>query len=166
MEANKKFLSWFRWMSLIVLAGSSILLFLAAKPQSDWFSKYKAVEAYEIRPGILMMPRYAEDGQVCEIGLERRHYTPEMIHLDSSMQRTMIDQIVDELAPVSERGPKTNLFGGREIAMMAGGGMTTVVDYENVSVQLFSSIIFGKKGISSIDGNVAATITWKNRKCQ
>jgi hypothetical protein len=29
-------------------------------------AKYKAVEAYEVRPGILVFPTYSEDGEVCE----------------------------------------------------------------------------------------------------
>lgn len=166
MKAINKFTDWFRWMSVVVLTGSSMLMFLAAKPQSDKFSKYKTVEAYEIRPGILMMPRYAEDGQVCEIGLQRRHYTPEVIKLDSGLERKDIDEIVDELAPVSERGPKSKDFGGLDMIITAGVGMSTNIEYENISVQLFSHVVSGRKRISFIDDNVAATIIWKNRKCQ
>ena len=32
--------------------------------------------AYEIRPGVLVMPRYAQDGQVWEVGMEKRRYSP------------------------------------------------------------------------------------------
>jgi hypothetical protein len=57
---------------LIKVAWIAFILLPVAKAQTDQhnshFSNYKAVEAYEIRPGILMMPRYAKDGSVCEVG--------------------------------------------------------------------------------------------------
>jgi hypothetical protein len=151
---------------MIVLICTSMLLFLAAKPQNDRFSKYKAVEGYEVRPGILMMPRYAEDGQVCEIGLERRHYAPEMIRLDSSISREEIDGIVDELVPVEERGPKTGVLGGRDSITIIGPGMTTSVNYENISIQIESRVISSRKRSMSVDYGIAAIIQWKNRKCK
>jgi hypothetical protein len=150
---------------IVILVCSSMLLFLAAKPQNDKFSKYKSVEAYEIRPGILMMPRYAEDGQVCEIGLEMRHYAPETIYLDSSLSREAIDQIVDELALVSERGPKTKDFGVGELVTGSGPGMTTLIDYKNVAVQIYSRVISHGERSIVVDDSIAATIQWKNRKC-
>ena len=147
---------------IIALVFSSMLLFLAAKPQNDKFSKYKSVEAYEIRPGILMMPRYAEDGQACEIGLERRHYTPEVIHLESSIWREDVDELVDEFAPVNERGAKSK----SETTIEDGGCRTTFVDYENVSVRIYSSAKYRGKRAAFVDEGVAVTIKWKNRKCQ
>jgi hypothetical protein len=143
-----------------------MFLFVAAKPQSERFSKYKSVEAYEVRPGILMMPRYTEDGEVCEIGLERRHYTPQGIHFESSMPRKDIDEIVNEFAPVSERGPKSKDFGAGELTIENGGGKTTLVDYENVSLQIYSSVVTHGKREVFVDDAIAATILWKNRKCQ
>jgi len=124
------------------------------------FSKYKAVEAYEIRPGILIMPRYSEDGQVCEIGLERAHYSLAKITLDASLSRSEIDQIADELVHANERGPRT--FGNLgDLVMEDGGALVTVADYERVSIQ-----IYGSDSPKSGEGNVAATIRWKTRKCQ
>jgi len=152
MEANKRFSRWFRWMSLFVLVCSSVLLFLAAKPQSDKFSKYKSVEAYEIRPGILMMPRYTEDGQVCEIGLERRHYMPEMINLDSLLLQKDVNEIADELVLANEKGPRKMDTRGPYSSGDGIGNAENYIDYEYVSVERVES--------------VAAVIKWKNRKCQ
>jgi hypothetical protein len=56
---------------------------LTAQPQQ--FEKYRKVEAYEVRPGLLVMPRYASDDEVCEIGLERLLYSPELIRLDPAL---------------------------------------------------------------------------------
>lgn len=145
---------------LIRVAWIALLLFPAAEAQSDHFPQYKSVEAYEIRPGILMMPRYAADGRVCEVGLEPLHYTPEEIHSNPSLPRQAIDQIVDELAPAAERGPRTKLFGGRDIIELGGLTVTTVVEYENVSVQIAS------RDSSDPSEYVAVVIRWKNRTCK
>ena len=143
------------------LACTTMLLLLAATSQSDKYSKYKAVEAYEVRPGILMMPRYSSDGQVCEIGLERRHYSPEKVALDSGLSRKEIDQIADEIVPADERGPKTTALGGRDQIVEAGHTLVTYIEYENVLIQ-----IYGGDSPKCNEGNVAATIRWTNRKCQ
>jgi hypothetical protein len=143
---------------------ATTLLLLSANPAHEKFAKYKAVEAYEIRPGVLMMPRYSADGQVCEIGLEKLHYSPETIRLDSSLPRKEIDQVFDELVPADERGPKSkDPFG--TLITQGGQSFTTNVDFENVSIQIYGSASSASKGGTTVD-EVAATLKWKNRKCQ
>ena len=149
---------------VIGLACMSMLLFHFASPQSSRFSGYKAVEAYEIRPGILMMPRYSNDGQVCEIGLEGRHYSPEKIRLGSNLSRKEIDQILEELVPVNERGNKTTAPGGGQISE-AGHSLVASLEYENISVQIYSAVSSSKKHEIVAD-DIAATIQWNNRKCR
>lgn len=150
---------------LIGLACAVVLLIPGAKPQTDQFSKYKAVEAYEIRPGILMMPRYSADGQVCEIGLERRRYSPEVIRLDSTLSRKEIDEIVDELAPARERGAKETGFG-HDLISLSGPGMSTVSTYENISIEVYSRVSPASKKHEIVSDDIAAAIKWKNRECQ
>jgi len=106
---------------LVGLTFAAVFLLLVARPQNDKFLKYKTVEAYEVRPGILMMPGYSKNGEVCEIGLERRHYSPEKIYLDSALSRKEIDQITDELVPANERGSKTKTIGGDLISEVGHG---------------------------------------------
>lgn len=150
---------------LIGLACAVVLLIFAAKPQADQFSKYRAVQAYEIRPGILMMPRYSADGQVCEIGLERRHYSPEVIRLESTLSRKEIDEIADELAPVGERGAEE--AGVRhDLISLAGSGISTVTIYENISIEVYSRVLATSKKHEIVTDSIAAAIKWKNRKCQ
>jgi hypothetical protein len=151
-------------MSKLIGLACTVIVFFAMRSQSDKFPRYKAVEAYEIRPGILMMPSYAADGQVCEIGLERHHYSPEMIHLDSGLSRKEIDEIVDELAPERERGPKEGGLLG-DLISINGGSVTTSLTYENISVEIYSTLLPTKK-LQIAEEGVAATIKWKNRKCQ
>jgi hypothetical protein len=150
---------------VIGLACTSILLLSFVSPQSSRFSAYKAVEAYEIRPGILMMPRYSDNGQVCEIGLERRHYSPEIIRLDSILSREEIDQIFEELVPANERGPRSKDLAGNLITL-GGHSITTNIDFENVSIQVFSEELPASNQREIVERDIVATAHWKNRKCQ
>ena len=148
------------------LIGAACVAFLVftAYPQRNSFTKYKAVETYEVRPGILAFPIHAEYGQVCEIGIERRHYSPQVIKLDPGLSQQEIDETVDDLAPAAVRGPKWDspLNGLTDVA---GRGMTTNVEYENVTLQIHSAVIGGTGKESTVE-NVAAVIHWKNRKCK
>jgi hypothetical protein len=161
---------------LIRVAWIAVLLFPAARAQRDHFSKYKTVEAHEIRPGILMMPRYTDDGRVCEIGLEPLRYTPEKVNIDPSLSRQTIDQIVDELAPAAERGPKTKLFGGADAILYGGLTSSTNVDYENISVEMVNRggpykivrrrVSNKSRGASDPSEYIAVVIRWNNRHCR
>jgi hypothetical protein len=147
-----------------ILSAAGVLLLLIVSPQKNPMAKYKAVEAYEVRPGILMFPTYSEDGEVCEIVLERRHYSPEMIRLDSNLSREDVDAIVDELAPASERGPKSgNTLG--DLMLVDGLGMTTLEQFENVTVKIESAVVAKSKKATTVD-EVAAVIIWKHRQCK
>jgi hypothetical protein len=150
---------------LIGLTFTAVLLLSSANPVHEKFAKYKAIEAYEIRPGVLMMPRYSSDGQVCEIGLEKLHYSPEVINIDLSLSREEIYQIVDELVPADERGPRSKDLLGT-LTLVTGVSTTTTIDFENVSIEIdgATSPDAGKHKVT-VDG-VAAAIKWKNRKCQ
>src|ERR1700722_4808792 len=117
----------------IGLACAFISLFVLINPQNERFAKYKPVEAYEIRPGVLMMPSYSGDGQVCEVGIQKRNYSPEIVRLDSSLSRKEIDEIFDELVPANERGPKSNNILGR-LSVVDGISSTETVDFENVYI--------------------------------
>jgi hypothetical protein len=154
-------------MSKIVglTCAAMLLLLTAAAPQSGQFSKYKAVEAYEIRPGILMMPRYSADGQVCEIGLEKLHYSPEIIRLDSSLSRAEIDQLFNELVPADERGPRSKDFE-RDLITQEGGGITTTAVFENVTIQIFGKDLSAPHKHEIVEDDIVAIVRWKNRKCQ
>src|SRR5258708_4191474 len=81
-----------------------MLIVLNATTTQQRFTKYQKIEAYEVRPGILMMPRYASDGEVCEIGLQRLLYSPDLVRTYPVLDRMEVDQILDELVPPDERG--------------------------------------------------------------
>jgi hypothetical protein len=151
---------------LIGSVAAAMLLLPMAYAGREKFAKYKAVEAYEIRPGILAMPRYSTDGQVCEIGLERLHYSPGEVRLDSSLSRKDIDEIFDELVPSEERGPQPK----NPVEQVAGGfisGLAMVSDeeYQNVSIKIYGELSPGGEKAATVN-EVAAALKWKNRKCE
>lgn len=152
-------------MSKLIGSVAAVLLLAAANPAREKFAKYRAVEAYEIRPGILMMPSYSADGQVCEIGLERLHYSPEKISVDSILPRKEIEEIFDELVPSAERGPKPTSLLEQGMTTFSGRGMVSDEEYQNVSIQIYSNVLSEEKNAVTAD-EVTATLGWKNRKCE
>jgi hypothetical protein len=153
-------------MPRLIGAVMAVMLFsLSFYSDHEDFAKYRAVEAYEVRPGILMMPRYSADGHACEIGLEVRHYSPELTRLDSDLSRAEIDQILDEVVPDSERGPRANDPIGTLITR-SGGGVATNIDFQRVWVQIYGHVISQPQRKEVITENVAVIIHWKGRECQ
>jgi hypothetical protein len=153
-------------MSKLAIASAIMILLLVDRPQSDKFSKYKTVEAYEVRPGILMIPSYTADGHVCEIGLEKRLYSPQRISLDAGLSRKEIEQIVDELAPDDERGSKTKAHLGLDEVSRIGQALVTTSEYENISILIYSAVVPTSTTQGVVTDDVAAKIRWNNRKCR
>jgi hypothetical protein len=148
------------------LAFIGVLMLVGTKPLRDEFSMYRPVEAYEIRPGILMMPRYSKEGEVCEIGLERLLYSPEEIRLDGGLSRREIDRILDELVPSNERGSKDpNLLRADSIDL-GGNSLVETVEYQNLYAQFYASSPPSSATGVALRHNLVATMRWKNRKCQ
>lgn len=121
-------------------------------------SHYTRVEAYEIRPGLLGIPKYAEDSTLCEISLEKRHVQSDAVDLGATMPREVVLEIIDELAPPTERGkPLMQLAGSDYIDAVSGSTSVSLADYENVSVQIFRT--------RSQPGDIAAIVKWKTSAC-
>ena len=140
---------------------AAMLVLLSVNQDHGRFAKYKAVEAYELRSGILAMPKYAGDGQVCEIVIQREHYAGGVANLYSTIPHNEILQIIDEIVPVSERGPSIKTLGEEYISLTSGNSVTTSAEYTNVTVD-----IIGLTEPASSAGDMVALIRWKNRKCQ
>ena len=147
-------------LRLSVLVCAALAMSLSGGSPSD-LSKYRKVEAYEVRPGVFMIPSYSSDGQVCELALERRHYSGEVINLDPTFSREEIIKVVDELVPINQRGPLTMGVGTEYLSERSGVGTTTFSEYENVSIH-----IYGRSSNSCAGGgDVAVAVRWKKRKC-
>ncbi len=143
-----------------------------AHTQNEQFKKYRTVEAYEIRPGLLMMPEYSKDGQLCQIGLERRHYSSKGINLDSELTQKEIDEIAEELVPVNTRGPQPTDVLMQGSSVLEGNAMETSEVYEMVIIRTYTALdpthknnrLGSKHPIAGID--LVGVIQWRNRVCQ
>jgi hypothetical protein len=79
----------------------------AVRTSDNLSTKYPVVSAYGVRPGILMTAKDAENGQVCEMVMQRC-YSPDQTNADSTIPNKLEDQLIDELVPAVERGPATS----------------------------------------------------------
>src|SRR5436190_1281718 len=127
------------------------------------FSRYHKIEAYEVRPGILMIPRYTAGNEVCEIGLERLHYSPTLIRVDSGLSRTEINQTLDELVPADERGKPAKELD--TLIAQGGQSLTTNIEFENISIQIYGATFPSEKGKTTVN-EVIARVKWKQRICR
>lgn len=135
---------------LIVL----IAVFASGQTSDNLAAKYPSISAYRVRPGLLMTARFAGDGQVCEMVLERR-YTPDQTDADSTIPSKLEDQLIDELVPTAERGSSAT---GRWLnnSFVAGGVTHRERDFENVLIEIDGTVSGGDKVI---------VIHWKKRTC-
>jgi len=141
-----------RWgfgvLSLIVIGGT------VHSPQ-EFRSRYHLVESYEIRPGVLATPTYAESGMLCEVSIEKRHVNGDTVDLGSTIPRKESLEIIDELAPPYERGKAIIQWGGFDyIDEISGSMAVATADYQDVSVQIFRT--------RSDPGDTAVILKWKN----
>jgi hypothetical protein len=141
----------------IIWVGVYCLPLLLALPTGR-FSQYHRIESYEIRPGILLTPVYAPDGELCKVSIERRRYSKVSVDLDADIPKEQIDSFFDELAPQQERGKGgLGLPAGTEVTETDGGTRTTLIPYENVSLEMY--------GKTESRNYAVAIITWNKRPC-
>jgi hypothetical protein len=122
--------------------------------------KYHAVEAYEIRPGIIATPVYTASHDLCEISIEKRHYSNNSVDMDALMSKEQILSLFDELVPKEERGgPAGRLPPDTEITEGDLGMLRTRIPYENVT------LAFLKKDSPDRQKYVTAIISWNKLQC-
>jgi hypothetical protein len=147
---------------------AAFIIFLAfgfaapSAPQSaaDLSARYSVVTSYEIRPGILMTPRYTAVGQVCEMSIQRQIIAAKSgIYLDASISDELIKEIVDELAPPTERGKSLDDPEFSRLALYSGVSKSNFYSYENVDVDVATRS-------DTRFGPLVILITWKNRTCK
>jgi hypothetical protein len=122
----------------------------------DLAAKYHQITSYELRPSVLLTPKYSADGQVCEMVLEKRQKTDTGIVFGDLFSEKEVHVFVDELVPDAERG--RNLTSPLNITV-DGGFMTTEYKYENVLVRVYGTTR------PEPAGNSVITITWRKRTC-
>ena len=138
---------------LITLGVGTVVL---GQTSADLNAKYRQFASYELRPDSVMTPKYATDGQVCEIAIERRQKTETGIMFAAPFSEHEVSEFIDELAPEAERGRNlTKTLNSR----VDGGFITTEYTYENVLVRVY--------GITRPvpAGDRVIVITWPKRTC-
>jgi len=148
----------------IALIKSSLVLLTVtvsafAQTSADLEKKYGSpVSQYEVRPGIVMMPTYSTDGQVCKMYVERRHFSETGFDQRLHLSQDTVLELMDELAPAALRGGKSK---GDGFSRITGQLAQQIYDYDNVSITVLD-------GVASDNGNggAAIIIRWKNRSCK
>ena len=124
---------------------------------ADLTAKYPNVIVHRIRPHVLMTARFAADGQVCEMTLEKRQRTDTDIVLDDSFSKEEVHSLMDDLVPEGLRGRDlTRRFSGS----IEGLSVRTDYTYENVLVH-----VYGIRELVGAAGDKVIVITWRTRTC-
>lgn len=148
------------WNMKWILGISSLVVVILGLPTTHQFlAGYPRMESYEIRPGVLAMPKYADDGELCQVSIEKLHIQKSGVELGvPTMSRETVLKMIDELAPPSERGKAiTQLAGFDYIDVINGTADVAAANYQNVSVRIYGS--------TSAPGDVAVVLDWKRKAC-
>jgi hypothetical protein len=148
----------------LYLVKSSLIILTLGVPgftqtTAHFEKKYgSTVKEYEVRPGILMTATNSDDGQVCKMYVERRHFSETAFDQRLYLPQETIIELIDELVPIELRGSKTK---GDGLSRITGQLSDQIYDYENVSITVLASVASG-----DCNGGAALIIKWKNRACK
>jgi hypothetical protein len=136
-----------------------LTLVVAALGQTsaDLGAKYPQVTAYKVRPDVLMTARFAADGQVCDMTLEKRQRTDTEISFGDSFSKKEVQDLMDDLVPENERGRNLTRALNENVD---GDFITANLTYENV---LFR--VYGILRSKDAAGDKVIIITWPKRPC-
>lgn len=116
---------------LIVMVVVGICLPTRAQSPAELSVKYgPPAEAYEIRPHVLMTVKYSQDNQVSEYVIEARHNSGHANSGESLMSEKLVNELIDELAPSSQRGNHQ-----RSITFTSGCNELSVATYERIEIR-------------------------------
>jgi hypothetical protein len=141
------------------LLGVFCSLAVSGQTEQQLQSHLKRIAAFELRPGIDVFPQFTSEGSVCQMVVEKREYQDSEGFVDKTIPTALANQLVDELAPPSERGKQSKYLSPE--SYVAGGGSFIKQDYENVSVAMYGSSVDGK-----VSGTRVIVITWPKRTCR
>jgi hypothetical protein len=137
---------------------------------ADLSAKYPHFTAYKIGPDLLMTPKFAADGQVCEMAIEKRHLADKRLDSVTLFPEREVRDVGESIVPEKERGRNlTPVLNGTVI----GSDMTTEYTYENVLVRAYGDARpyenpanYGNDGRHIGKGGYAVIIiTWTKRPC-
>jgi hypothetical protein len=140
---------------VILFGGRSVV----AQTPNELEAKYgSAVNAYVIRPGLLMTARQTVTGQPCEMSIIEARTPGSNISARTALTYEIVPKLIDELIPERERGKKIRSYGLVQVTGMTG---QVFFNYENVSIELVQNFQPSKGWSDNV-----LKIEWKNRGCK
>lgn len=130
-----------------------LVLISAARAQTTAaaLERFPHHQVYEVKPGIQMTAKVDKRGAVCELQLERTHFTARGTSASDQISDADMRALFDELVPPSERGEKITK---REFSSCEGDSCESEVVYTHVKVRTFDGA-----------GTKFMTISWSNYPC-
>jgi len=132
---------------------------VSAQSQIDLMQKYLPIATYQIRPGIIMFVEFDNQGQACQMTLERNEAVSSNDGKRDTFSAQLADQLVDELAPVAVRGQPLSRYLNPD-SYVAGGVFLLKQDFTNVSVEKI-----GNTSDDSTESIRTLRILWTKRSC-
>ena len=126
----------------------------SAQTAAELAHKYAHHEVYEVQPGVQMAAKFGPNGIVCEMRLEQAHFGKDRVDMRNGIDETLINGLIDDLIPRSERGEEDKADPSNGMSLGTGQVDESVHSYTNVRVHVLSS-----------HGKSVAYITWRHRKC-
>jgi hypothetical protein len=122
-------------------------------------SRFRALSAYEIRPGVFMFSKFDTKGQRCEAIVEplRQGSDSKTQHL--TLSNKLADELIEEIAPVESRGAASRFLDPD--STVAGGVYELKTNYKFVSIEKM-----GNFPQNPADDTIQVIrITWTTRSC-
>jgi hypothetical protein len=136
---------------------------VCAQTSSELEGKYgKPQKFYEVRPDVMMTVTFNDEGQACEMRVERHNATESTTYMNMTFYpQSMAQEIVDDLVPFEARGAKSKHSG---LINITGSSGSRFKDYKNVQMTYQFNVAAANE--SECSGIVAIIIRWKNRGCK
>ena len=141
-----------------VVVAMFLLTMGAAQTQRRLEEKYPKVNAYLVRPNILLTARYSRDGRVCDMALQPVRWTGDTVLLFPLSEEETV-RVVEELVPESERGKRKGGLLDDKLSVFAGHSINTPYTYENITIEFAGTTDKG-------GADMVAVVTWNGRSCK
>ena len=147
----------------VLISSVVVALFLptltAAQTQRQLEEKYPKLNAYLVRPNILLTARYSSDGRVCQMALQPVRWTGDSVLLFPLSEEETV-RVVEEIVPEGERGHrKGGLLGVDQLSVFAGHSVSTPYIYERITMDFAGTTEKGGR-------DMVAVVTWNDRSCK
>lgn len=130
-----KIILWILKTSIALLLCSSRVL---SQASDDLEAKYgKRLNAFEVRPGIMMRLQRGATGQGVEMRIEPFSGTDSSLYFHRTMEASLVKEVIDQLVPMSERGKPGSAFG---LTVIYGSTWRASYDYDFVAITLTGSV--------------------------